>query len=177
LPAGLINAEGSVNGGAWLSWSSPRSLGAIAAGSSIPVQIRATVDCGTVSGTVLNNTATVSTTSTESNYGNNSASASATVQGLDPGPVISAQPLLCCEHQAGLVFSTNAVTGATGYIWTVPPGCVITSGQGTTSITVTAGQTSGDICVQVTNGACTSTATSCLTLNIQNPPHKPVFKN
>ncbi len=51
-----------------------------------------------------------------------------------------------------LSYSISAVSGASSYQWTVPAGWTITSGQGTTSITVTAGSTAGNICVRACNG-------------------------
>ncbi len=46
--------------------------------------------------------------------------------------------------------------GASSYTWSVPAGWSITAGQGTTSITVTAGTTAGNIAVAAVNG-CGST--------------------
>ncbi|MEP7168703.1 MAG: T9SS type A sorting domain-containing protein, partial [Bacteroidota bacterium] len=45
-------------------------------------------------------------------------------------------PAKVCPGQTGVVFSVPAVTGATGYNWTVPVGATITSGTNTISITV-----------------------------------------
>jgi hypothetical protein len=45
-------------------------------------------------------------------------------------------PATVCEGSAGVVYSISPVENATGYDWTVPPGAVITSGSGTTVITV-----------------------------------------
>ena len=45
----------------------------------------------------------------------------------------------------GLIYSTTPVSNATNLVWTVPDGWVITSGQGTNAITVTAGTTYGNI--------------------------------
>ena len=45
----------------------------------------------------------------------------------------------------GVIYSTTPVTNATSLVWTVPYGWVITSGQGTTTIIVTAGTTYGNI--------------------------------
>jgi hypothetical protein len=65
-------------------------------------------------------------------------------------------------------YSISAVSGATSYVWTVPSGSIITAGQGTTSITVTAGSTAGNISVAASNTCGTSvartlaiTATTC----------------
>lgn len=56
-----------------------------------------------------------------------------------------------CANSAGNVYSIAAVTGATNYQWTVPTGAVITSGNGTTSITVTFGSSAGAVIVKSEN--------------------------
>ena len=48
-------------------------------------------------------------------------------------------------------YSIAAVSGATDYTWTFPAGWSLVSGQGTTSITVTAGSNSGNITVTANN--------------------------
>lgn len=71
-------------------------------------------------------------------------------------------------------FTIVAVTNATSYSWTVPTGSSITSGQGTTSITVSFGTsfpTSGSITVAAVN-ACGSSATNATTVS-KNAPATP----
>jgi hypothetical protein len=62
----------------------------------------------------------------------------------------------------GIVFSTNGVTGAASYFWTVPAGATIVSGQGTTTITVDfpAVAFSGSVTVAGVNGCGNGTARS-----------------
>jgi PKD-like domain/Secretion system C-terminal sorting domain len=55
-----------------------------------------------------------------------------------------------CRNQVA-AYSIAAVNGATSYVWTVPSGCTIQSGQGTTSITVLMGSTSGSVGVRAVN--------------------------
>lgn len=54
------------------------------------------------------------------------------------------------------VYSTNAVSAATAYNWSVPAGWSIDSGQGTTSVTVTVGSVSGNVSVSAENNCGTS---------------------
>src|ERR1035437_9549173 len=63
-----------------------------------------------------------------------------------PGPISG--PTSVCVG-AGNTYSVSAVN-ANNYTWTVPPGWVINSGQGTTSITATPGGV-GNICVTASN--------------------------
>jgi hypothetical protein len=67
--------------------------------------------------------------------------------------------------QAGYTFSIATVTNANAYTWTVPTGASITSGQGTTSITVTFGTTAGNITVTADN-SCGSSSASSLTVTL-----------
>ena len=56
-------------------------------------------------------------------------------------------------------YSITAVSGATSYTWTVPIGWTINSGQGTTTVTITAGTNAGNVSVIAAN-ACGSSASS-----------------
>ncbi|MFD2246968.1 ice-binding family protein [Pontibacter ruber] len=64
-----------------------------------------------------------------------------------------------CGSSQGNTYSIAAVEGATTYVWTVPTGWRITSGDGTTSITVEAGTAGGTITVTASN-ACGSKVAS-----------------
>ncbi|WP_165864962.1 ice-binding family protein [Rufibacter latericius] len=73
---------------------------------------------------------------------------------LKPNPIqVAASALAPCAGQNGLVFKIDAVNGATSYEWNIPADWKIEAGQGTTTLTVTAGSTSGQISV-VARNAC-----------------------
>lgn len=74
-------------------------------------------------------------------------------------------PTGVCKNQAGVVYTTPLVTNATSYTWTVPTGSVITSGQGTNTITVTFGTRKGRVSVKA-NNSCGSSATKSINVNI-----------
>ena len=77
--------------------------------------------------------------------------------------------------QSGVTYSITSVPDATGYTWTVPSGSSITSGQGTTAITVSFGSTSGNVCVTASNDCGTSSA-SCTAVTVTAcPPGSQVF--
>ncbi len=61
-----------------------------------------------------------------------------------------------CSGTAGITYNVVPVTGASGYIWNVPAGSVVTSGQGTNSIAVNFGSTSGILSVAAANTCGTS---------------------
>jgi hypothetical protein len=71
-----------------------------------------------------------------------------------------------CYGETGKTYSISSVSNATNYVWSVPSGASITSGQGTTSITVNYGSaTSGNISVYAEN-SCFNTTTKTLTPTI-----------
>lgn len=65
----------------------------------------------------------------------------------------------------GVIYSVAPVSGASGYNWTVPTDAVITSGQGTTIITVNFGNSNGDICVSAYKN-CSRSIMNCLEVDI-----------
>ncbi|NTW31650.1 MAG: hypothetical protein HGB12_03335, partial [Bacteroidetes bacterium] len=68
-----------------------------------------------------------------------------------PGAITG--PTTVCQGHSGDAYSVAGVTGATGYIWTLPSGATIASGTNTNSITVnySTGAFSGNITVAGTN--------------------------
>ncbi|HTF03501.1 MAG TPA: glycine-rich protein, partial [Bacteroidia bacterium] len=85
-----------------------------------------------------------------------------------PAPgVITGSGSLCTG--AGENYSIVPVPGATSYTWSVPAGMTINSGQGTTSISTTAGSTSGNISVYATD-ACGNSAPTILSVTILPSP-------
>ncbi len=78
-------------------------------------------------------------------------------------------PLNVCVNSTGKVYTVGNTLNATGYVWTVPAGATITSGQNTTSITVSFGTTSGNIIVYGTNG-CNNGPASSLAVVVQANP-------
>lgn len=77
-----------------------------------------------------------------------------------PGPITG--PVEVCINQTGIIYSISAVPNATSYTWTVPSGWNITSGNGTTSITVstTGAAVNGEITVVAVNSCGTSAPSS-----------------
>jgi PKD repeat protein len=65
-----------------------------------------------------------------------------------------------CANQTGVTYTVSSVSGASSYTWSVPSGATITSGQGTTSVTVNYGTSGGNITVTASNSCGTSSASS-----------------
>lgn len=74
------------------------------------------------------------------------------------GPISG--PTAVSSGQTGVAYSIADVIGATEYTWAVPLGATIVSGQGTTSIAVDWGSTSGDVTVTPSNNCFTGTSNS-----------------
>jgi len=86
----------------------------------------------------------------------------------NPG-AITGPANVCCGN-TGIVYSVAAITYATGYNWTLPSGCTITSGNNTNSITVNFGCTSGNVTVTGTNATCGVGPTSTLAVTVGQVP-------
>ncbi len=89
----------------------------------------------------------------------------------DPDAISSSGTTVFCAGQVR-TYTIAAVTGATYYNWTVPAGTVITSGQGTTSISATFGNISGNVCVKARN-ACETSGQTCLAVSVDPIPSTP----
>ncbi len=76
-----------------------------------------------------------------------------------------------CQNITGLTYSVTNVAGTT-YTWAVPIGWGITAGQGTNSITVTAGTAAGNILV-VPSNACGNGTSQTLAVTTQTVPAQP----
>ncbi|HWR33898.1 MAG TPA: hypothetical protein VN451_10240, partial [Chitinophagaceae bacterium] len=78
--------------------------------------------------------------------------------GLGTVGSITGQTLIC-GTPSGVPYSIDAVSGATSYTWTAPPGATIASGQGSINITINygVGSTSGNLSVFASNGTCQTT--------------------
>jgi hypothetical protein len=79
-----------------------------------------------------------------------------------------------CQGQSGLTYFITSVSGATSYTWSVPSGASITSGQGTTSVIVTFGSTSGAVSVTA-NNACGASSASTLSITVNAQPSAPTL--
>ncbi|MCC6601008.1 MAG: hypothetical protein IT223_10090 [Crocinitomicaceae bacterium] len=81
-----------------------------------------------------------------------------------PGPVVGETSF--CAYSTGKVYSVSSVAGATSYVWSVPSGASIVSGQGTLSATVDFGSTGGSVCVTADN-TCGSSSPACTSISLQ----------
>ncbi len=80
---------------------------------------------------------------------------------------------ICEGDSLTFTYSIDTIAGATGYVWEVPSGSTITGGNGSTSIVVSFGDTSGNVSVTASN-IC-DTVTSMLSIMINPLPAIPVI--
>jgi len=85
----------------------------------------------------------------------------------NPGTITG--PANGCGNSPGNVYSVAPIVNATGYVWTVPPGAVITAGSNTNYITVTLGNASGTVSVYGTN-TCGNGPASSLAVTVNPAP-------
>ncbi len=78
-------------------------------------------------------------------------------------------PASVCANATNVGYSVGSITNATTYIWTVPTGANIVSGQGTQNITVDFGTTSGNVTVTGSN-SCGSGNSSSLAVTVNPLP-------
>jgi hypothetical protein len=90
-----------------------------------------------------------------SNFCGSSAPRSISVTTSPATPTVISGPSSVCAQQLGVSYSVNPVNGANVMNWQVPAGATIAVGQGTPSVIVDFGNTSGFVRVQATN-ACAS---------------------
>ncbi len=118
---------------------------------------------------------TYNVTVTDANGCSGSTSATTSENGalpVSPGPIRGPSIGLC--QTIDNVYSIDPVPNTTHYVWTVPKGDTITSGQGTTSITVDFNNlTSGYIVVAASNACGQSPSISPTQLLVQGTPASP----
>jgi hypothetical protein len=96
----------------------------------------------------------------------------------DSAGTISGQSDVCIGA-SGVIYSVAPIANATGYLWTVPTGVLITAGNNTSSITVTftSSAVSGDITVQGTNSCGNGTVSPNFAVTVNPIPPRPVVTN
>jgi hypothetical protein len=148
---GVTYSISSVSGATTYAWTVP--TGASIASGQGTTSITVNYACSASSGNVQ-------VTPSNGSCNGTPASLAVTITSVGAAGNISGASTVCAG-QTGAVYSISSVNGATTYTWIVPAEATITSGQGTTSITVTWGSTAGNVQVTPSNGnGCTGTASS-----------------
>jgi len=95
-----------------------------------------------------------------------------------PSAIRAGNSIVTAGH-TGLTYSVTNVPGVS-YAWSVPPGWMVTAGQGTNSITATAGSAPGNATISVTPSACGNTGTAqsrSVTVNATPPQPSAITAN
>ena len=92
---------------------------------------------------------------------------------LAPSPVQIFGGTTVCEGSVWTYY-INPVPGATSYTWTAPPGALINSGQGDTLVSVTFGNSPGNLSVTADN-LCGQSVPWNLTISVNAAPPPPVI--
>jgi hypothetical protein len=97
----------------------------------------------------------------------------ATVKTIPPSPASIIGNLAVCK-QSSATYKINRNASATSYTWTVPSGWSINNGNGDTIISVTTGNTGGNISVYASNICGNSSATSII-VSVDSIPPQPAI--
>jgi len=157
---GVAYAIAAVSGATGYNWSVP-------AGASITLG-QGTTNITVNWGTASTGPVTVTPTNSCVSGGANNLTVTVTSAPAGAGTITGASTV--CSNALGVGYAIAAVSGATGYNWSVPAGASIATGQGTTNITVnwlTAG--TGPVTVTPTN-SCFNGPVSSLTVTVTDAP-------
>ncbi|WP_242921689.1 gliding motility-associated C-terminal domain-containing protein [Pontibacter liquoris] len=153
-----------VAGAASYAWTLPQGWTIISGDGTTSITVKTTATAGQVAVAGVNACGA---------GGTKSVLAVAPLAGPPAAPTSIRQSVASfCGGTPGIVFNIDPIAGATAYTWSVPQGWQITAGQGTTSITVTAGTAAGDLKVYATN-TCGQGNSQSLALAPQQLPAAP----
>jgi hypothetical protein len=162
--SGISYSVSAVSGVTSYNWTLPAG-GSITSGSSTNA---ITANFGMVSGNI-------SVTAQNACGISSPSSVALTIDTMPANPGVITGNGSICPGQTGVSYSITPVTHATSYIWTLPTGGTVASGNNTNSITVnySTGASSGNVYVSAANAACTSGASPALLVTVNQVPVAP----
>ena len=183
--AGSITGTAVVCGGAnGVAYSTPVITGAATYVWTLPTGATIASGAGTNAITVnfAGNASSGNITVTGNNLcGNGTASApfAVTVNALPAAAGTITGPASVCQGDMGKIYNVPAISGATGYVWSLPTGAAIVAGNNTNAITVDFDATaaSGVITVAGTNSCGGGTVSPNFTLTVNPIPAAAVVSN
>jgi hypothetical protein len=142
----------AVTGASSYTWALPTGVsfvaGSVQTGTSIQVVVASTFTSGTLS---------VKANNCAGSSANKTLALSGTAAPATPSTITGSTSVT--QNSTNNAYSVTAVAGLT-YNWSVPAGCTITLGQGTSAIKVTWGTVAGIVSVTSTNACGTSVAST-----------------
>jgi len=118
---------------------------------------------------------TISVAATNTCGTGNSTSITLVIDTMPANPGVITGNGSICPGQTGVTYSVAPVTHATSYVWTLPTGGTIASGNNTNVITVnySAGASNGNVYVSAANAACNSGTSPALLVTVNPLPVAP----
>ncbi len=171
--AGSITGVNTVCKGASENYSVSSVTGATSYAWTVPSGASITAGSGTNSitvnyaGTISGN---VEVTPVNACGSGVKASLAITVNDIPTDPLAITGVNNVCENTGSHSYSIASVTNTTSYLWTVPTGAFITTGQGTENVVVAFGNNSGDVSVSSVNGCGNSATSSKVTVLVNQLP-------
>jgi len=182
-PAGSVSGSQSVCfGSSGISYSVPPITNAVTYIWSLPAG--ATISSGAGTNSILVNYSQSAQSGAITVYGNSlcgngaaSAPFNVTVTQLPVAAGLVSGTDSVCAGEQGVAFSVDPVTNATGYVWSLPAGANIASGDNTPQITVdfNMGAVSGGISAHGTNQCGVGVESPAFPVSIKLLPHTPVI--
>jgi hypothetical protein len=156
----VIYAVAAVSGATVYNWTVPTGATIVSGQGTTAITVN-------FSGTLGSNSScgSASVCARASNNCGNSSYRCLALNTAPATPVNITGPNSLNPQQVG-TYSISAVNSATSYVWTVPSGWVILSGQGTTTVSVRVGSTSGNITVAAVN-TCGASVTSKKSVSVK----------
>jgi hypothetical protein len=167
-PGSITGPSIVCNGSSGNTYSISNVSGAFAYSWNVPMGATITSGQGTntINVTFGSISGNVSVLATNACGGSSNITRTITVQSVPTTVTTITGSNSLCVNSSNILYTASASTGGTSYNWTVPSGSTIVSGQGTISIVVNFGSTSGNITVTPSNSCYSgSTATRAVTLN------------
>ena len=161
--SGVAYSIPAVAGATSYTWSVPSGASITAGQTTNNITVTFGVSSGNVNVTANNSCGSSAASTLAATITSSTPSTPGTITGL----------ISPCSGQAGVVYTIAPVANATSYKWTVPTGGSITTGQGTTSATITFGNNSGSVSVAASNGCGTSGAQTLAVTIITVAPATP----
>jgi hypothetical protein len=150
-PASISGPASNLCGGGSFNYTVSPVAGATSYIWTVPTGCSITANNGTnITVSFPSNFSSGSITAKAVNSCGSGTATSLSLSRLPSTPSSISGPTTFCRNQQNVVYTTPMVQGLS-YTWTVPSGAIITSGQGTASITVKFGTSNGNVTVKASN--------------------------
>jgi hypothetical protein len=161
---GVSYSTSSVAGATAYAWSLPQGFNIVSGAGTNSITVN--IDPSAASGSIL-------VAGTNLCGAGSPTSLPVTVTSLPAAAGAITGSAQVCANSQNVAYSVPAITGASGYNWTLPTGATIASGANTNSITVNFAGTGGSITVFGTNSCGSGTASPAYAVTVNPKPPTP----